>query len=125
MSSKYNLPKDARLLKPSEYQRVFAQPNREWARHFMVFARPRKEKSRARLGITVAKKRVKLASERNRVKRWIRESFRLNQEMLLNWDIVVVVLRGADGLKIDEQAAFYKKWLQIQWTRLEQLLKSC
>lgn len=49
-----------------------------------------------RLGITVSKKNVRKAHDRNRVKRLIRESFRLNQHKLPHADIVVVVKKGLD-----------------------------
>ena len=45
----------------------------------------------ARLGVVVAKRNVKLAVARNRLKRTVRESFRLQQSCLTGLDIVVVV----------------------------------
>lgn len=44
-----------------------------------------------RLGIVVAKRNVKLAVKRNKLKRMIRESFRLQQQLLMGLDVVVVV----------------------------------
>lgn len=48
---------------------------------------------RARLGIVVAKRNVKLAVDRNKLKRQIRESFRQQQLTLAGLDVVVVVKR--------------------------------
>lgn len=48
----------------------------------------------ARLGIVVAKKNVKLAVARNRLKRIVRESFRLQQQSLHGLDIVVVIKKN-------------------------------
>lgn len=45
----------------------------------------------ARLGIVVAKKNVRLAVARNRLKRIVRETFRQQQECLQGLDIVVVI----------------------------------
>jgi ribonuclease P protein component len=45
----------------------------------------------ARLGLAIAKKIIPGAVSRNRLKRVIRESFRLNQEILPDIDIVIVV----------------------------------
>jgi len=46
-----------------------------------------------RLGIAVPKRWIKTAIQRNRIKRKIRESFRVNQYKLFYLDIVVVVRR--------------------------------
>ena len=45
----------------------------------------------SRIGFAVAKKQLKRAVDRNKVKRLIRESFRLHQNDLPNLDIVVMV----------------------------------
>jgi len=50
----------------------------------------------ARLGLAVPKKHIHRAVERNRLKRIIRESFRLKQEKLKGNDIVVVVRNKLD-----------------------------
>lgn len=69
------------------------------------------ETTSPRLGITVPKKKVKLAVHRNRVKRCIRESFRLNAHQLPNVDIIVVAKQGIgqlDNASIHEQ--MHKLW---------------
>ena len=48
----------------------------------------------ARLGLAIAKKDVRKAVHRNRIKRIIRESFRAHQDELWGLDIVVVGRRG-------------------------------
>lgn len=52
--------------------------------------------SSARLGTAVAKKVLKRAVDRNRVKRLVRESFRLKQHDLAGLDLVVMCARGID-----------------------------
>jgi ribonuclease P protein component len=70
---------------------VFAKPvYTKRTRFFSVFATTG-DQSKARLGIVVAKRNVKLAVERNKLKRLIRESFRRQQEQLSGLDVVVVV----------------------------------
>lgn len=48
----------------------------------------------ARLGIVVAKRNVKLAVARNRIKRLVRETFRQQQQRLNGLDIVVVIKKN-------------------------------
>ena len=50
-------------------------------------------KSHPRLGLAISKKIIRKAVDRNRVKRMIRESFRLNQQQLGCFDIVVLAKR--------------------------------
>lgn len=49
------------------------------------------DKPGARLGIVVAKRNVKLAVDRNKLKRFVRESFRQQQQQLSGLDIVVII----------------------------------
>jgi len=51
-----------------------------------------------RLGIIVAKKNVRLATNRNRVKRFIRETFRNKQHKLSSIDAIVLARRGCEHL---------------------------
>ncbi len=53
--------------------------------------------SHPRLGLVIGKESVKLSVERNRLKRLIRDSFRLHQELLAGLDIVVVARKGLGG----------------------------
>lgn len=56
--------------------------------------RPPEFAGASRIGLTVAKKNVKRAHERNRIKRLTRESFRLRQHELPPMDFVVVAKEG-------------------------------
>lgn len=57
--------------------------------HFSVYASPNTQPY-GRIGLTVSRKVSPRAVVRNRLKRRIRESFRLNQERLTGLDIVVL-----------------------------------
>ncbi|MCG7866095.1 MAG: ribonuclease P protein component [Candidatus Thiodiazotropha taylori] len=87
-------PRSRRLLKPDEFRRVFSEGRRSSDRFFLVLAYPNQSVD-ARLGLAVAKKHCRKAVDRNRIKRIIRESFRLNQTQLTGLDLVVVARQGA------------------------------
>jgi ribonuclease P protein component len=57
--------------------------------------------SHARIGLVIAKKKIKRAHERNRVKRLARESFRLHQAELPALDIVLMEKADAQHLPND------------------------
>ncbi len=68
----------------------------------------------ARLGMVVAKKNVRLATARNRIKRVIRESFRQQQVQLDTMDVVVVVYPPAATLNTKE----LRQQVDQQWAKL-------
>jgi ribonuclease P protein component len=69
------------------------------------------------LGIVVAKKKVRRAHERNRVKRLARESFRLHQQQLDLLDIVVMPKVGIEAIPNAE----LQQQLQFAWQKLQRL----
>ena len=73
----------------ASYGRVFKKAGRSKDKLFTVLYRSNKLQ-RARLGLAVAKKHCKLATDRNRIKRLVRESFRKHQIELAGIDIVVL-----------------------------------
>ena len=83
------LQKRARLLKASEFKRVFDKAVRSSDQYFTVLAR-QNDIGIPRLGLAISKKRAKLAVTRNRLKRIIRESFRNKQHELCGADYIVL-----------------------------------
>ena len=102
-----------RLLTPSHFENVFKKATAAPTPSITFLARTN-PLEHPRLGITVSKKNVRNASDRNRIKRLIRESFRLHQETLPNVDIVVVVKKG---LAEQENPAIHTL-LRKQWKKL-------
>lgn len=89
----YSFPRESRLLTPKNFSFVFDQAIPAVSPHITILAR-HNTLDTARLGITVPKKKVKNASDRNQIKRIIRESFRLQRHRLPNIDIIVIAKQG-------------------------------
>jgi ribonuclease P protein component len=75
---------------------------RHYTRRFIVFVRPREElEGPWRLGVTVSGK-VGSAVRRNRIKRLVREYFRLNRERIPDGrDFIVVAKRGLKAERLN------------------------
>ncbi|MGB7757872.1 MAG: ribonuclease P protein component [Salinisphaera sp.] len=82
-------PRAARLLRPSQYTGVFARGQKFVCDGFVVIAAENGEEH-ARLGLALAKRRIRRSVDRSRVKRVIRESFRNVRPDLPATDIVVL-----------------------------------
>jgi ribonuclease P protein component len=97
-SPKRKFRRSFRLKKRREFERVYRNGKKYWNKTFVVYILPNKTNI-TRLGLTVSKK-VGNSVKRNRVKRLIRESFRLSQEQILpGYDIVVIAQPRAYSLK--------------------------
>ena len=106
-------PREVRLLTPEDYDQVFKKPVRAGCNGMLVLAR-KNELSHPRLGLIVPKKVLKRAVWRNRVKRLVRESFRLSQDSLPNVDLVFLAKPGIGDLSNrDLTSALTRLWAQI------------
>ncbi len=81
-------PREARLLRRSEFDAVYRDARRCSGRHFTVFFCPN-GLGRTRFGISV-KRALGGSVVRNRIRRRVREIFRLHRrEIAAGWDIVI------------------------------------
>ena len=113
-----DLSREKRLLTPRQFKTVFDSPTGKVpGRNVLLLARDN-DLDHPRLGLVIGKKSVKLSVERNRLKRQIRESFRLNQDSLVGWDIVIVARKGLGDLDNSELALqFGKLWKRLARNR--------
>ena len=108
-----NFSRELRLLTPSHFTFVFDNATPAVSPSFTILAR-KDTLTTPRLGITLAKKRIRKAHDRNRLKRLVRESFRHKQHNLPNVDIIVIGKSGADNLSNQEVfATLDKLWKKL------------
>jgi ribonuclease P protein component len=98
---RFCLTKADRILKRSDYTALSKSGQRIQNEHFIAyFSAP--QQGRSRIGVTVTKK-VGRAVKRNRIKRLVREFFRLNRHHLSGkWDINIIAKRQAADLSSEE-----------------------
>jgi ribonuclease P protein component len=83
-----DLPRETRLVRRAEYDAVYREGRRRTSREFTIFVRPNGLEV-SRFGWSI-KKALGNAVRRNRIRRRLREIFRLHrQEIARGWDIVV------------------------------------
>ena len=99
----FQLPKRERLRKPAEFRRVYAEGKRFEGRFMTVFITPSQTEFQ-RFGVTASKKAIGNAVERNRAKRLLRETFRLNKgelnEVKIKFDWVLNARRSLLKVKL-------------------------
>jgi ribonuclease P protein component len=102
---RFSFKKEDRILKRSEFLEL-ARSGRQLKNDcFIAFIKPGRL-DRPRLGITITRK-VGKAAQRNRIKRLVREYFRLNRQQLnQNWDINIVAKQKATDLSSEKVYSF-------------------
>jgi len=112
MSNRFG--KERRLLCARDYREVFNGATcRGGQKEFLLLARDNTS-GHHRLGLAVAKKHVKLATQRNRIKRLAREAFRQLPESRRGLDIIFLTRPGAASCA----AGVYSRDLPRQLVRL-------
>jgi len=108
----FGFSKADRLLRRSEFIELSKNGKKIQNQEFIaIFSSSRIY--RTRLGIT-ASKRVGKANERNKIKRRIREFFRLNRHNISGfWDINIIVKKQAAGLSSDRVNRSLKDLFEI------------
>ena len=105
------LPRTARLLRPADFAALKQHGKRFTTRHFVIEHRP--NAAAVRLGMAVSRRVSKKAVERNRIRRQIREQFRLNRTRLPRADVLVIARPSAAGranadLRLDLDLVWHK-----------------
>lgn len=113
----YRFSKQQRLLTSRDFKSVFdGAAFKVSHRLLLLLALPNTEAT-ARLGVVVSKKVARRAHERNRLKRHVREQFRLQQHAFAQLDVVVLAKpglaqldnAGLDGLINEQWGRLHRK----------------
>ena len=111
----YSFSRELRLLTPDDFQPVFKNAVPAVSPHLTLLAR-KNSLDHPRLGMAIPKKHIKRAVGRNRIRRIVREQFRLQQHQLPAIDIVVIAKAGIADLSNQE----INKILDKLWRKLVQ-----
>ncbi len=110
--------REKRLLTPSQFKAVFDSPSGKLPGRNVLLLVRENDLPHPRLGLVIGKKSVKLSVERNRIKRQLRETFRLHQMELAGWDVVVIARKGLADVDNSELARqFNKLWKRLSRTQ--------
>ena len=88
-----SLTRGVRITKASDYAHIFQKGKHTQGKFWQLVAAPSNE-SKSRLGLAISKKVYKKAVDRNLRKRIARETFRLQQTQLGNFDMVVMAKKS-------------------------------
>ena len=103
----YEFGRHQRLLEKSEFDAVFSYGKKIVTKYFLIYYKPN-SLPEARLGFVVAKKKIRKAWQRNKLKRKLRESFRRSK--LQTMDVVVLPRKVIADVNIIQQEEFLAIW---------------
>lgn len=119
VKTRFKFTKSQRLLNKADFENVMRDPPVKLINGQLVQLSVKSKRDKARVGIIVSKKNVKKAVDRNKIKRVIRENFRLHQHLIPATDTVVIA-RKAIGILTKKEL---KDLLEKQWKKLASLQK--
>lgn len=90
------MKKEYRVKRSQDFDNIIRKKQSFANRQFVIYYQ-KNNLDHMRLGISVSKKLGK-AFERNKIKRYIRESFKTRKELVKSYDIIVIVRPGAKDM---------------------------
>jgi len=109
----YKFPPDLRLKSARDFNQVFYRAKKLSAHNFVLLFQTN-NLDYPRLGIIIAKRNVAAAAARNRLRRMIKESFRLHRYIIKGYDVIFIGYKGINSITKEE----LKRCLEKQWLYL-------
>ena len=118
MTAALCLPRTARLRRPGDFAALRGNSKRASSRSFVAeYSFTDSARAGARLGMAVSRRVSKLAVVRNRIRRVMRESFRLHRANLPCIDVLLIARMFAAG----QTNVVLRAELELLWSRLAAL----
>ncbi|BCE03842.1 ribonuclease P protein component [Marinicellulosiphila megalodicopiae] len=108
MKKRYEFARTSRLLTPGDFRNVFDHVDAKISCSEITLLAKKTDLDTNRIGFIIAKKQVKTAVARNRIKRHFRENFRIfnkNAQNLQKFDFIVLARKATQDLdnpKLDQ-----------------------
>jgi len=110
----FRFTRQQRLLNADDFQRVFDNTKFKASTRELLVLGAANDLGNSRIGFIIAKKNIRTAVHRNRIKRLIREYFRVNCSDLESADLIIMARRGFDKRSNSEiNSAFSELWKKI------------
>ena len=116
-AASYRLPKSSKLRRPADFSRVYAGRIKVGDGHLLVFGADNPD-GLTRIGLSVSKKHGN-AVARNRIKRLLREAFRLEQHALPRGLDLILIPRQQSGATLDDYRQSLRRCTEKLRQRLE------
>lgn len=94
------MKKEYRVKRSQDFDNIIRKKQSFANRQFVIYYQ-KNNLEHMRLGISVSKKLGK-AHDRNKLKRYVRESFKTRKDFVKNYDIIIIVRAGAKELSFEE-----------------------
>jgi len=107
----YRFTRQQRLLNADDFQRVFDNTQIKASTRELLILGAANDLGRSRIGFIIAKKNIRTAVHRNRIKRLIREHFRVHCDEIVAADLIIMARKGFDKRSNSEiNSAFCDLW---------------
>jgi len=110
---RYKVPTELKLRTAQQFKEAFLKAKKLSSdKYYLLFKINNLDYPR--LGILIAKKNVAKATARNRLRRTVKESFRLHQHQIKGYDVLFIAYKGLNELNNEE----LRQCLEKQWQYL-------